>query len=124
LLERVGIGEPLRHYEQRQARHLAEAFEQQRERLLKLDCKALVAIRLDLVEHRLQRLAMSVACHPALDRSDAVDALDRAAVMKAEPIAQFEIVSELVGRHRVLPYHLRLRRELGVDCEQVVEYAI
>ena len=45
LLEGVGLGEPLRHDEQRQARHLGEAVDQQRKRLLQLDREALVVVR-------------------------------------------------------------------------------
>ena len=124
LLERVGVGEPLRHHEQRQARHLAEAVEEQRKRLLEPDREAFLAIRLDLVEHGRERLPVPVARHPALDRGDAVGAAHRRAVMEAEPVAQPELISELVGRNAVVADHLRVRRELGVDREQRVEHHV
>jgi hypothetical protein len=124
LRKRVGVGEALRHHEQRQARHLGEPVEQQRERLFELDRKPLIAVRLHLVEHRRHRLPVSVARHPALDRGDAIGAAHRAAVMKAEPVAQFELISELIRRDAVIADHLRMRREFGVDREQVVEHAI
>src|SRR5205823_14217368 len=83
LLERVGIGESLWHHEQRQARHLADAVEQQRKRLLELDGEPLVAVRLYLVEHRRDRLSLTIPRHPAPDPGDTVDAAHWRAVMKA-----------------------------------------
>src|ERR1700704_37199 len=44
--------------------------------------------------------------------------------MKAEPVAQLELIGELVGRKAVVADHLRVRRELGVDREQRVEYHV
>ena len=44
--------------------------------------------------------------------------------MKAEPVAQLELIGELVGRDAVLADHLRMRRELGVDREQRVEHHV
>ena len=96
LLERVGVGETLRHHEQGQAGHLGEAVEQEPKRLLELDRETLVAIGLDFVEHGFECLPVPVARHPAFERRDAIDPAHRAAVMKAEPVAQLELVGQLV----------------------------
>src|SRR5262252_911762 len=44
--------------------------------------------------------------------------------MKAEPVAQLELIGELVGRYGVLANHLRVRRELGIDREQRIEHHV
>jgi hypothetical protein len=44
--------------------------------------------------------------------------------MKAEPVAQLELIGQLVGRNAVIADHLRMRRKLGVDREQRIEHHV
>ena len=124
LLVWVGLGQPLRHDERRQARHLGKAVDQQRERLLQIDREILVVAALHVGDCGGERLAECVARHPAFDRGDAVGPAYRLPVMEFEAVAQRETVVELVRRDLELADHLGLRPELGVDREQRVEHHV
>src|SRR5207237_10589112 len=90
LLERIGLGEPLRHHERHIARQLAERAEEERKRRLQRDRKALVAIgghRANRLHHFLSEL---VALCPALDRGDAIGGAYRLAVLPFQNVAERE----------------------------------
>ncbi len=124
LLKRIGLGEPLWHDKGRQARHFGKPGEQQRERLLQSDRKIFVVRPCRLVDHRGEALAERVARHPAPERGDAISPTDRLPVVKFEPVAQGEVVQQLVCRNAEIADHLRLRLEFRVECEQRVEHHV
>ena len=66
LLKWVGLGQPLRHNERRQARHLGEPVDQQRKRFLHVDREVLVVAARHIGDDGCESLAERVACHPAL----------------------------------------------------------
>ena len=124
LLVGIGLGEPLRHDERRQARHFGDTVDQQRKRLLQTDREALVVPTLHLVDDSGERLTERIARHPPFERGDAIGAAHRLPIVEFEPVAQREAVEELVRRDAEIADHLRMRLELRVERKQRVEHHV
>jgi hypothetical protein len=98
---------------------LASAASSSGEGFLQPYREALVACCLHPIDCGRQCLAKRVARHPALERGDTVGPPHRRPVVKLEPVAQAKVVEQLVRGDIVIPYHLRLRPELGSSANSV-----
>jgi hypothetical protein len=120
LLERIGLGDRLRHDEGNVGGDLRDRVDQEAVGPGQLDLQRLGVAAAHALDRREHQLAHGVALAPADQRGGTVFRSDRLAVVEAQSVTQHESPGLAVGRGLPLVDHLRLGLEVLVHRKQRV----